>query len=189
MKIKEIVKLCKKSSIAFLYNDADGQVLSDGKGAYRLEGCPKFDIDTLCSTFDFNEKQKRKLVKGEYDGLPEQLEFEDCTELEYPCEEYPMGILVSDASIVPYKTEEGVVFVDSQYLAPLSDFPKENIVLYARKSEKYGLYFAVKVGLMIKAIITPYKCITPEFNELLKNLSKFVDVSLFNQAQEDEKDE
>ena len=66
----------------------------------------------------------------------------------------------------PYKTEAGVLCLVGSYLEPLRD-EMEAREVYLRYTKDGKPYFAVKVGMLLYAIVMPAKGISFEFVEKL----------------------
>lgn len=50
-----------------------------------------------------------------------------------------------------------MVLIEKQYLEPLSDYQEEDISYWIRYADAEAVYVAVKVGLLLYAIIVPTK--------------------------------
>ena len=61
MKIKKIIDVCKKRKRIHLFYIGQTQWISDGVAAFPLIGCPEFDKESLCRTFDIAEKTADKI--------------------------------------------------------------------------------------------------------------------------------
>ena len=66
----------------------------------------------------------------------------------------------------PYKTEAGVICLVGSYLEPLRD-EMEAREVYLRYTKDGKPYFAVKVGMLLYAIVMPAKGISFEFVDKL----------------------
>ena len=156
MKIKKIIALCKSSKRLFLYDISKDrpQMLSDEKAAYFLEECPRFTINSLYTTYDISEKQAEKIVSGIRGGEPEGYNISDCDEDEVLCEPFSISIASCGKQYRAYKTSEGVAFVDEKYFAPFEG-DCDYFEIYERRRTDGQIYFAVKIGLYLKAIILP----------------------------------
>lgn len=72
-----------------------------------------------------------------------------------------------------------VLFIDEKYLAPLEN-TRDYIEVYERTGEDGRIYFAVKSGFMLLAIVLPYDAINELFVNGLKELSQQCEIALFN---------
>lgn len=176
MIIKRIIDLCKKSLIATIYKTSQGQFISNGSGLYPITGLPVFDEDTFCLTYDI---PKGKIHFSEECRLPENIDISDSTDEEVLCEQLPVNLAYHSKILVPVVTETGVKFIDSRYLAPLSD--NDNMVtVYARQSDTGETYFVLKNGMLFAGIVMPFEVITVEFVTEVERLAKLCKVALDN---------
>ena len=179
MKLKKIIDLCKKRGRFYLFTPEGGeQWISDGFGCYPLGDVPILDEDTLCAIFDIPDKERKKMVfrKG---VVPAALCFDDIADGEVLCEQGPLVLGEGKNGVIPYKTSQGIQFIDSKHMAPLEDCG--TLEVYERIKPDGGVYFAVKRGLSLTALILPYALINEPFVESLKDLAALCEVALQNQ--------
>lgn len=186
MKIKKIIDLCKKRGIFRLYTGESVQWISDGCALYPLYNLPEFDEETLYRVFDITEKQQDKISFRYESHLPTGICCDDYMQGEAQCEQGTMLIEVGGRNIIPFKTSQGVLFIDEKYLAPLED-TRDYIEVYERTGEGGRIYFAVKSGFLLLAIVLPYDAIDELFVNGLKELSKQCEVALFNKQSREQK--
>ncbi len=180
MKIKKLIDICKKTGNMFLYNTEDKRWLSDGHAIYDITSLPAFDEITLCNTYDINDKQASKINFRQETELPAAINFDDVCDGECVALRGPMWLSHAGTGIIPFKTSQGIVFIESKYLLPLSDISPSLLELYERTNENGNIYFAVKSGMLLLAAITPYDVINSEFVGRLKELTQQCEVALFN---------
>ena len=157
MIIKKIIDLCKAENMMQIIEGAGGiQWISDGFAFYPLHGIPRFeDEDEICRTFDISEKKKDKMdfrFSG-IGGFP--YSFED-TEVEDICETAPLDL--RDGTI-PFFVGEEILFMKRKYMLPLMDAPEDMIAVFARRTASGRPYFAIKCGLMLKAVVMPCRAL------------------------------
>lgn len=180
MKIKKVVQLCKQSCILNLY-DGDFQMLGDGNSVYYLLDCPEFSVATLMQTYDISDKQADKLVCNSFAAPPAAINVADVIRDEHLVERIGIDIVFRGKRYSPYQTSSGVSYIDRIYLEPfLSDH--DDFELYERRGAEHEQYFAVKIGMMLQAVIIP--AVLPEsyaqaLNELcsLENSCERVEIS------------
>lgn len=189
MIIKKIIDICKKHTVVYLYDTPKEQWISDGYAIYPLFGLPKFDECTLCQTYDITDKQRDKIHFKHETKLPPYLSFEDVEDNETPCNEGPMYLSSAGRGIVPYMTSQGIVFIDASYLAPLADTKEAMLQVYERYTAAGQMYFAVKSGFMLLALIMPYDCINEQFVNNLEVLYKQCSIALFNKQSKEKVEE
>ena len=153
MKIKKVVNLCKSSGHMYLYN-GDVQMLGDGKSLYYLDDCPKFTPATLCRAHDITEKQADKMIFKFESCPPATFSVHDVLPGEAPCEPFSTGIAIRAKRYRAYRTSQGVAFVDEKYLEPF--FADGDVFeVYEREADLGQIYFAVKIGMFLEAIVLP----------------------------------
>ena len=153
MKIKKVVNLCKSSGHMYLYN-GDVQMLGDDKSLYYLDDCPKFTPATLCRAHDITEKQADKMLFKFESCPPAAFSVHDVLPGETPCEPFSTGISIRAKRFTAYRTSQGVAFVDEKYLEPF--FADGDVFeVYEREADLGQIYFAVKIGMFLKAIVLP----------------------------------
>lgn len=180
MIFKKIIDLCKKRGIVRLYDGKDVQWISDGFAIYPMYNLPKFDENTLCKTYDITDKQQDKIHFFYDKSLPGNIEFSDVIDDETLCKKGPMVLSVAGGGAVPYMTSQGIKFINSKYLAPLSDTRDDMLEVYERLTKDGHTYFAVKSGLILMAIIMPYEVINQQFVDDLSTLATMCRVALDN---------
>ena len=68
---------------------------------------------------------------------------------------------------------------NAKYLEPLRDSDEGYLELYERHNSN-GIYFAVKVGLILSGIIISYDAIRKEFVDDIRLIAQQCEVALFN---------
>lgn len=153
MKIKKVVNLCKSSGHMYLYN-GDVQMLGDDKSLCYLDDCPKFTPATLCRAHDITEKQADKMLFKFESCPPAAFSVHDVLPGETPCEPFSTGISIRAKRFTAYRTSQGVASVDEKYLEPF--FADGDVFeVYEREADLGQIYFAVKIGMFLKAIVLP----------------------------------
>ena len=158
MIIKKIIDICKAANTLYVYEDGKGvQWLSDGSAIYPLHGIPRFeDADEICRTFDISEKKKDKMCFRWNGTMPSGLDFSDYSQKEEICNRAPVDL--RDGTI-PFFGAEKMLFMQAKYIGPIMDAEEGMLEVYERRNEAGKNYFAVKSGLMLKAIIMPYNAL------------------------------
>lgn len=179
MKVKALVAICKRQKRFFLYDgneNSNVQWLGDGCAVYPLLKMPPLNEQNIYTIFDIPEKQQSKMHFTQ-NSLPEGIEFEDVAACENMLDPAKIEIGYAGRILRPLHTSYGLIFIDVQYLSPLSDMA-DMIELYERVDRSGNPYIAVKNGFMLVAIIMPYKVIKPDFVEQLKELTKHCEIAL-----------
>lgn len=184
MKIKKIIKLCKDAHQLILYADTERnmQWLSDGFAIYPLQGCPVFDEDSFCKTYEINDTQRNKIVFRINEELPSRYDFDDTDNLETVVERLPLSVCYCSYNSVALKTEHGVEFINAEHLMPFADYNSRELSYSLRHNKNGHPYFAVKNGFMLIGIIEPIKMIDKTFFEELKAFEKQVEITIYNNS-------
>lgn len=164
MKISKIAKLCKDAKLVCMTSTEAGLWIGNGSAVYFVPEFTNMDCDGIALAFGIDEKKKEKIIFTNLDMSG--FNMQDIDPAESLCE--PMGInFWQEGDILrPYRTEAGVLCLVGSYLEPLRD-EMEAREVYLRYTKDGKPYFAVKVGLMLYAIVMPAKGISFEFVEKL----------------------
>lgn len=146
------------------------QYIGDGTAFYQVNDLPHLDKESILTIFDISEKQRGKwLVKvGE---IPEGIDFSDVAEGEQIIKQLDPAIVYNEKILLPLQTQNGILFINSKYLSPLSDV-MDALNLFERETKARQVYIVAKVGLMLKAIIFPIEVATTKFVEKLEELAR-----------------
>lgn len=188
MKIKKIIKLCKDAHNLILFTDPKRNIqwLSDGHAIYPLQGCPVFDEDSFCNTYEINDKQRDKIVFRINEPLPDNYDFEDFDEFETDIEKLPLTVCYSSYNTVAFKTEFGIEFINREHLVAFSDYDSKDISFCLRTTKKGHPYFVVKNGFMLIGIIEFVKMIDKKFLDELKDFLRQVEITAYNDTKKSE---
>lgn len=183
MRIKDIIALCKRRGTLAIWEDFtnDMQWISDGCAAYPLIGCPKFDEETICKTFNITAKQREK-IKFTHTPLPKTMCFADTVSDEYAVHRSPLSLIHGGKCVTPYETTAGVEFIDNAYFRPVSDMPPDMFYIFERHMINGQMYFAVKCGLFLVAVILPCTVITDDFAASVNELNTLIQNAKFNKS-------
>ena len=184
MKIKKIVDICRREGVARIYDDVkEVQWLSCGYACYPLYEVPNLSEDEFFTIFDFTSKQRENTV-FERAEFPASLSTSDTYPGEKICEKLSPNIPVGSRLLIPFSTANGIKFLDSEYLAPFAD-EINDIEIYERVSGKGDPYFAVKVGMCLRAIITPYNAVNKSFVDNIEKIHSLCIRALCNKESEE----
>ena len=130
MKIKKIISLCKTAGQLILYSDPerDIQWLSDGRAIYPLIGCPKFDEDSFCNTYEITDSQRKKIAFRIDEPLPLHFNFDDTDDYETETERIPLSVTYSTYDAVALKTQYGIEFINRAHIHPFGDYSVRDII-------------------------------------------------------------
>lgn len=184
MKIKKVVDICRREGVARIYDDENGtQWLSCGYACYPLYDVPKLSEDEFFTTFDFTPKQRGDTVFARV-TFPSNLSTSDAYPCEDLCEKLSPNIPFGSRLLIPFNTTSGIKFLDSEYLAPFTGETNE-IEVYERVSATGEHYFAVKIGMCLRAIIMPFNAINRSFVDNIAKIYSLCKNALFNKEAEE----
>ena len=184
MKIKKVVDICRREGVVRIHKDAnETQWISCGYACYPLYDVPELQEDEFFTIFDFSDKQRNETI-FECAAFPKYLSTLDFYPGEERCEKLSPNIPFGSRLLIPFKTMSGIKFIDSEYLAPLVGESAE-VEVYVREPANGEPYFAVKVGMCLRAIIMPFNAINKSFVDNIAKIYSLCKDALFNKAAEE----
>jgi hypothetical protein len=168
MIFKNLTALCRAHKRIYLYGDPEGvQWVGDGGALYPLHGMPGMVEDDLQAVFDVPEKDEGKYLIDQHWTLPEIFCYKDVDPRgETQLRPEPFILKRYDTILCPVQTSQGLRFYNPDYLKPLKDL-QNTLEIYERHTEGGQLYFAVKSGMLLQAIILP---LAPDYGKILDEL-------------------
>ena len=184
MKLSKIGALCKGYKRFVVYNiGSSAQWISDGYAFYPLRELPRLDKENVFTIFDVAEDKRGKTFFDEKEAGALGLDFSDYAPDEVELRPCSIGIIWHGAVYLPFKSREGVLFVDKKYLSPFEEIP----VLYERWTLGGAPYIVAKRGMLIEGIITPAGIATCELADLLCEIGELTaEVAVDNAPGEEE---
>lgn len=175
MKIKSIAAICKKNKQVVLFNRYSesgtlSQYIGDGSAVYPISGLPELDEESVLTIFDVPEKQREDWFVR-YRDIPEGISFEDTDANEKIIEQGNLSIVHCGKTLKPLQTRRGMVFIESRYLAPISDV-LDVMELYERATPGGEPYIVAKAGFLLQAVILPTDIITAQFVRGVQDLAR-----------------
>ena len=134
-------------------------------------GLPPLDKESVLTIFDVPEKQREGWIVKTSVHIPEDINFEDFDANEKPVDRNDLSIVYSGKTLKPLRTRRGLVFIESRYLAPVSDV-LDVLELYERVTPSGTPYIVAKAGFLLQAVISQ------QFVERLQELTEQCAVSL-----------
>lgn len=184
MKIKKIVDICRHEGVARISKDTRGiQWLSCGYACYPLYEIPELSEDNFFTIFDFSPKQREDTL-FERTEHPMALSTSDFYDDEELCERLTPNIPFGSKLLIPFSTLSGIKFLDSEFLAPLADEIK-NVAVYERTPRNGEPYFAVKVGMSLRALIMPFNAVNKPFVENIEKIYSLCKNALYKKEAEE----
>lgn len=174
MKLKKVAALCCKTGAIRIFDQVGGagevvcQWLGDGYVAYPMVGLPYMNTDNICAMFDIPEKKQEKMT-FRHATAPESINWDDADQEERQLDDPKLCVRYECREMLPLRTQEGIIFIQEKYLAPLDN--PDYMRLYERRSRSGGVYIVAKVGMMIQAIIMPMNVVNEDLVDKLDELT------------------
>lgn len=152
MKLKKIESICKRSKTISIISDGNNQWIGEYGAYYLIEDLPTLSKEQIFAIFDIQPDQQEKysfsqMNKAYYLILDDNFKTDNSVDI------FSEFTLTADGTeIIPVETSQGLKFIAKRYLKP---FDKEQITVFERTSDTGSLYFIVKKGMFIKAVILP----------------------------------
>ena len=113
---------------------------------------PELASESIFAIFDIQNDQREKWHYAEK-TKPETIVLSDtCVTDNEISVLSDYELIKNSTTIIPILTSQGLKFINKAYLKP---FDKEQITVYERLDSAGKLYFVIKKGLFIKALILP----------------------------------
>lgn len=177
MKIKSIAAICKKMKQVMILNHCDSngtvtQYIGDGVALYPVYDLPLLDEESVLSIFDVPEKQRESWNTRCVE--PDGFHLEDTDTSEYFIEEMGVSVVLNGTTLKPFRAKDGVLFVNSKYLAPFSDV-RDIVQFFERRLDNGQPYVVAKAGFMIQAVIMPFQVQETSLVQKLHKLVQLID--------------
>lgn len=182
MGIKKIEAICKASRRIVVLWGGECQWIGDGSAFYPVYGLPLLTEEHIFTMFDIPEDKRSKYLFTETE-MPTTYDFSDSCDSEVPLIREDLSVIRYGMTLIPFKTSEGISFVDKRYLKPLEDGENE-YVLCERTAKNGQVYIVAKQGFLLAGVIMPYAAVDKAFVEQLKVLYKLSAVKLTGGAEE-----
>lgn len=132
------------------------QWISDGVGAYPLDGLPYLDEESVCAIFDIDAKKRDKLVVSHAGTLPEGMDFTDYHRGDDPLEQLDFQMSLGGNELTLFRDGGGgLVVIKSAYRKPLEAW--NECECFKRVDSEGRPYVAVMSGCILRGLIYPYK--------------------------------
>ena len=103
--------------------------------------------------------------------IPDGINFEDMDSSEQIIERAGLSIVYAGKTLKPLQTRHGLIFMESRYLAPISDV-LDVMELYERATPGGEPYIVAKAGFLLQAVIMPNDIITDQFVHGVQDLAR-----------------
>lgn len=179
MKIKSIAAICKKAKRVMILNHCSRtgtvtQFIGDGVAYYPVYDLPLLDEECVLTIFDIPEKQRENwttMCGVELNGF----HLEDTDTGEYFLEELGVSFALNGVQVKPFRAKDGVLFVNSKYLAPFSDV-RDIVQFFERRLDSGQPYVVAKAGFMMQAAIMPFQAQETSLVQELHQVMQLIDV-------------
>lgn len=177
MKIKNIASICKKMKQAIILNHCSStgtvtQYIGDGVALYPVYDLPMLDEESVLSIFDVPEKQRESWNTRCVE--PDGFHLEDTDTGERFIEEMGVSIVLNGITLKPFQARDGVIFVNSKYLAPFSDV-RDIVQFFERRLDNGQPYVVAKAGFLMQAVIMPFQVQETRLVQELQKLMQLID--------------
>lgn len=182
MILKKIISLCTKTKWVCTLQQDKVQFLGNAQAFYALsDEIPWLSESMFCAAFDIKSKKADEITFSFGEPIPEGYDFSDSTEDEIQVERINgIGIQWNGRTLIPFKASDGIAYLDKAHFAPLADLDDNLIYIFERRSKDGVLFFAVKFGFAVVAILLPYNNINKDFSGELSALAELTNVRVSN---------
>lgn len=180
MKLSKIAMLCKREKSIALLNDPalnGTQFLGTDSALYRVDGLPELDKDVIFALFDIPEDKQ-----DEYNFRMLGMSYQDVRDLSpTDVSAHRVGFPIMCQGILLRQYSKAIpseisAFLDETYLAPFTDERKPPEI-YLRGGAEDPI-FAVKTGLILRALVFPAPVESQPFIESINEMSITVNAKL-----------
>ena len=202
MKFNKVLSICKGQKLFCLYDDEFNkcQWCGTDRALYPLYNHPVYSVDELMTVASIAEADKEKYVY-QTGNLPDGIRSKNAVTDEYQDDIYSVSLNFSGSEILRIiHTSRGAMLLPKRYFSPLDKDVTHYI--YERYDNEDNLYFVVKAGFEIVAVLRPEGVFTTYSNaDCLKEIAldmaaateianeKRNNASLFDKKQEDNENE
>ena len=182
MILKKIISLCTKTERVCTLQQGKVQWLGNAQAFYALsDEIPWLSESMFCAAFDIKSKKAEKIAFSFGEPIPEGYDFTDNPEDEVLVERINgIGIQWQGRTLIPFKASDGIAYLDKAHFAPLADLDGDLIYVFERRSKDGVLFFAVKFGMAVVAILLPYNNINKDFADELDVVAELTNVRVSN---------
>ena len=154
MKLKAIASIFKKYKQLILFSAPNGvQWICDGSAMYSLSGMPLLKPENILRIFDIPSDKFVEWKCSEKD-ITSGLDVNDFVPGEQEIEPLKTYIVTMGKKYWLFVDKARVYAFDESYIKPLLD-EYETLTFYKRSTSNGGFLLALKVGLLLTALIAP----------------------------------
>lgn len=180
MKLKAIAKLIKDNKFIYTVEESDTSFwLGNGTAIYLVDGLPLMTNEQLMVMFEVPEKDIPKYHFSNNLKFNQQIERKDCIQAESIALPLEMKLQYSGYSLIPLKTEAGLICIEEQYLKPLAALD-QGYELYLRYTNENKPYIVAKEGMFLRAVILPCNVVDKFFYGVVEEVRNLAEASIGN---------
>ena len=184
MKLKAIAKLIKDNKFIYTVKESEDSFwLGNGTAIYLVEKLPLMTNEQLLVMFEVPEKEYPKYHFSNNEKFTNQIERKDCIDAESIAEPLAIKLFYSGYSLIPLKTEVGLVCIEAKYLKPLEAL-EQGYELYVRYTDDNKPYIVAKAGMFLKAVILPCEVVDRLFYSAMKDVLRLTEAAIGNGSEE-----
>lgn len=152
MKFDSVLKICKsKRKFIVFRENPTVQWLGDDIAVYLASGYPQFTPEYLTAAASLKPEEVTACIFKNED-FPGVIDNSDDMEDEKFLNISEISINFPKGEYTPVFTSKGIRFIKTEYLSP---FQKgDEITLFERETANGDMYFVIKVGMFVRAIIS-----------------------------------
>lgn len=160
MKIKSMIKLCKRTRTAILYTQADKngevkqQYIGDGASIYPLDGLPMLEAENIPAMFGISKKDISKWTIS-HRRLPDAFNMKDHDRNEIQMIPTGLSVCVGKVIVEGLNADGRAIWLDGAYMEPIEN-DEGMLALCLRENEAGTQYVAIKRGFVLAGIALPY---------------------------------
>lgn len=177
MKIKNVIKSCKKRRQIILIEHNGEKWLGDGASLWLMPSFLDCSEQGIFGTFDFTESERNKVAYIQKEKPYIDIYSED------ECETEIMDISIRDKKgelIIPLAFEQGIIYMKESYFDIFSEKP---FVLKIKYTNGKLPAIAVYEGLILVGIIMPYDAASKDLCDTLDILHKNMKRKLLSESE------
>lgn len=187
MIIKNLAALCRKRKVIYVHEDQerDIQWVGDGRCMYPLFGIPHMTEEQIKVLFDIPEDKRGEVRTYTHDFERNMgYSFEDGA-ADNPVVRYGITFGGANGAFTPVSTSDGIAFYEEDVFRPLNN---PNAILYERYRKDGTLYFVMKAGMMVEALIFPAIIKEAELLDVITDIQQELQAKVDAGQQEDQEE-
>lgn len=150
MNLDKVINICKKANRFVVFKQDDKtQWLGDNIASYLITNYPQFTPEYLTASASLKPNDVEDTI-FKIVNFPDKFETADISNNENFVGIPDITFNFPDSEYTPVFTSKGIRFIKTAYFEP---FKKEEYELFERETPEGQMYFVVKIGMFVSAII------------------------------------